>query len=144
MSDHFPFAGNHGTHYGPASRMTISAFFEKNHFPEDLQEAYYKWWYDWAENFVENDSDLKVAESWHFKNYPIGQHSYHSFHLNHKYWASCMDDLGSFIRGIIFLKLDKNAMYKLEKGHDKLLADLRKKAEAEYEPTPNIGLFRHV
>ncbi len=73
MSGHLPFAGNHGTHYGSALRMTISAFFGKNHFPEDLQKAYYKWWYDWTENFVENDSDLKVTESWYFKNYPIGQ-----------------------------------------------------------------------
>ncbi len=55
-----------------------------------------------------------------------------------------MDNPDSFIQGVIFLKLDKNAMHKLEKGHDKRLADLRKKAEAEYEPTPNVGLFRHV
>ncbi len=144
MSGHFPFAGHRGIRYGLAPRMTISAFFEKNHFDMPAQEAYYKWWYDWAKEFVENDPDLRVTEAYRFKYYPMGQHSHHSFHLNGKYWASALDDLGSFIREVIFPKLNEKSMHELEKKHEELVKKLKTEAEERYEPAPDVGLFRHV
>ncbi|OBS10237.1 hypothetical protein [Acidihalobacter prosperus] len=145
MSGHFPFAGTRGTRYGLAPRMTISAFYEKQQFNYTLQEAYYKWWYDWTKAFVEQDADLKATMGDRFNHYPMGQHSEHSFHLNDRYWASCMDDLGAFIRNTVFPKLDDKAMHKLEADHDKMLKDLKARVqESGYEPAPDVGHFRHV
>lgn len=145
MSGHFPFSGTRGTGYGLAPRMTISAFYEKNQFNYTLQEAYYKWWYDWAKNVVERDVDLKTTLSGRFSHYPMGQHSEHGFHLNDRYWASCMDDLGAFIRNILFPKLNEKAMHKLEADHTKLLKDLKARIkDSGYQPAPDVGLFRHI
>ena len=144
MSGHFPFAGTRGTSYGLAPRMTISAFFEKSQFGPELQESYYKWWYDWAKAFVEQDADLKATMGLRFQHYPMGQHSEHGFHLNDKYWASCMEDLGSFIRNIIFPKLDDAAMHHLEEEHGKALHDFEAKAAESYEHVPDVGHFRHT
>lgn len=144
MSGHFPFSSERGTRYGVAPRMAISAFFEKNRFEKNEQEAYYKWWYDWAKAFVEADTDLKETEGWRFKTYPLGQHSHHNFHLNNKYWASCLDDLGGLIRNIIFPKLDEKSMHQLEKDHHKMVEEQKTKAQETYKPAPDVGLYRHV
>lgn len=145
MSGHFPFSGNRGTRYGLAPRMSISAFFEKNQFSMELQEEYYKWWYDWAKAFVEQDADLKATMGLRFDHYPMGQHSEHAFHLNGKYWASCMEDLGGFIRNLILPKLEETAEHKLEEEHEKLVHDLNAKASDHgYEPVSDVGYFRHV
>jgi len=145
MSGHFPFSGTRGTRYGLAPRMAISAFFEKHQFNYVLQEEYYKWWYEWAKAFVEKDADLKATVIHQFNHYPMGQHSEHSFHLNHRYWASCMDDLGAFIRNTLFPKLDDKSMHKLEADHDKLVKKLKSQVkDSGFEPAPDVGHFRHV
>jgi hypothetical protein len=145
MAGHFPFAGKRGTRYGLAPRGTIAAFFENHGFNDDLQEKYYKWWYDWARDFVENDSDLSVTMATRFSNYPMGTHAQHSFHLNDKYWPVCMDELGAFIRDIIFPKMDEQAMHELEDQHAKLVQDLEKEADSNpRDPAPDVGMFRHV
>lgn len=145
MAGHFPFAGKRGTRYGLAPRGTIAAFFENHGFNDDLQEKYYKWWYDWARDFVENDNDLSVTMATRFSNYPMGTHAQHSFHLNDKYWPVCMDELGAFIRDIIFPKLDEQAMHELEDQHAKLVQDLEKEADSNpRDPAPDVGMFRHV
>lgn len=145
MAGHFPFAGKRGTRYGLAPRGTIAAFFENHGFNDDLQEKYYKWWYDWARDFVENDNDLSVTMATRFSNYPMGTHAQHSFHLNDKYWPVCMDELGAFIRDIIFPKMDEQAMHELEDQHAKLVQDLEKEADSNpRDPAPDVGMFRHV
>lgn len=145
MAGHFPFAGKRGTRYGLAPRGTIAAFFENNGFNNELQEKYYKWWYDYAKQFVENDSDLSVTMGVKFASYPIGTHARHSFHLNDKFWPVAMDELGSLISNVILPKLDSDAMHKLEEEHTAMLAQLREEASANpREPAPDVGLFRHV
>ncbi|WP_018946289.1 MULTISPECIES: hypothetical protein [unclassified Thioalkalivibrio] len=145
MAGHFPFAGKRGTRYGQAPRGTIAAFFENHGFGEELQEKYYKWWYDFAKDFVEKDSDLSVTMITRFNSYPMGTHAEHSFHLNDKYWAECLAELGSFIRDVIFPKMDEKAMHDLEEKHSKMLADLEKEAEEKpREPAPEVGVYRHV
>ncbi|MEJ2059240.1 MAG: hypothetical protein P8Y64_01965 [Gammaproteobacteria bacterium] len=145
MAGHFPFGGKRGSRYGLAPRMSISAFFEHQGFNNDLQEKYYKWWYDWAKDFVSKDADLSVTMGLKFNNYPMGQHAEHGFHLNDKRWASALDELGAFISNLIFPKLDSDAMHKLDEAHHKILDEL--KAEAQNNPrppSPDVGLYRHV
>lgn len=36
------------------------------------QEQYYKWWYDWAKDFVVRDPDLNYAKGVEFAHYPYG------------------------------------------------------------------------
>ncbi|WP_018875015.1 hypothetical protein [Thioalkalivibrio sp. ALJ1] len=145
MAGHFPFAGKRGTRYGLAPRGTIAAFFENHGFNDELQEKYYKWWYDFAKDFVEKDSDLSFTMSTKFTSYPMGTHAHHAFHLNDKYWPSCLDELGSFIRDVIFPKMDEKAMEDLEKKHAKLIKDLEKESESNpRDAAPDVGLFRHV
>lgn len=145
MAGHFPFGQKRGSRYGLAPRGTLAAFFEKEGLNHNLQEQYYKWWYDWAKNFVENDADLKATVGLRFNHYPMGQHSEVAFHLNDKYWPMNMDELGSFIANLIFPKLDDKAMHDVTDAHGKKLADLREAAKADpREDAPDVGLFRHV
>lgn len=145
MAGHFPFAGKRGTRYGLAPRGTIAAFFENQGFNDDLQEKYYKWWYDYARDFVANDRDLAATMAVRFSGYPMGTHARHSFHLNDKFWAVSMDELGSLISNVILPKHDAEAMHRLEEDHEAFLTSLR--AEAKDNPRaapPDVGLFRHV
>lgn len=145
MAGHFPFGMKRGSRYGLAPRSTLAAFFEKEGFGNTLQEKYYKWWYDWAKDFVSKDPDLSVTVGVRFNNYPMGQHSEHSFHLNDKYWAVAMDELGSFISNLIFPKLSEQAMHELQQAHQELLEQLREETKVHpREPAPDVGLFRHV
>jgi hypothetical protein len=143
MAGHYPFTGR-GVRYGGA-RMTIAAFFEQHGLNNELQEKYYKWWYDWAKKFVQNDADLKVTKGVAFDHYPLGQHSHHSFHLNEKQWCTIMADLGDLVRDIIFPKMDDTAMHQLEEEHKKLLSQLEGEAKDKpREPAPDVGYFRHM
>jgi len=145
MAGHFPFAGKRGTRYGLAPRGTLAAFFENHGFNNDLQEKYYRWWYEFAKEFVARDSDLSATVGVRFEAYPMGTHARHSFHLNDKFWAVAMDELGSFISNLILPKLDTEAMHGLEHDHAAMLAELRSEAEANpRKPAPDVGLFRHV
>jgi len=145
MAGHFPFAGKRGTRYGLAPRSAMAAFFEAQDMSEAVQEQYYKWWYDWAKDFTEKDPDLSFTMIRRFDSYPMGQHAHHAFHLNGKYWPSCMDELGSYIANTILPKLDGDAMHKLEDAHAKLLKDLdAEKTSNPREPAPDVGLFRHI
>ena len=145
MAGHFPFAGKRGTRYGLAPRGTIAAFFENHGFNNDLQEKYYRWWYDYAKQFVENDPDLSVTMGVTFSQYPIGTHARHSFHLNDKFWPVAMDELGSLIANVILPKLDADAIHNLEAEHQTLLDQLREETKVNpREASPDVGLFRHV
>jgi hypothetical protein len=145
MAGHFPFAGKRGTRYGLAPRGTIAAFFENQGFNDDLQEKHDKWWYDSARDFAANDPDRSATMGVRFSAYPMGTHARHSFHLNDKFWAVSMDELGSFISNVILPKLDAEAMHRLEEDHQALLAGLRDEAKDNpREAAPDVGLFRHV
>ena len=138
MSGHFPFMGRGG-------RSEVNAFFELHGFNEELQEEYYRWWYEWAKDKVVKDPDLKQAKAVEFNSYPYGQHAQHNFHLNDKAWAMALADLGGFIKNSVLLKLSEEELHKLEKAHDKKLKELKKKAaETPREPVPEVGHFRHV
>lgn len=140
---HYPFTGK-GVRYGGA-RMTIAAFFEQHGLNMELQEAYYKWWFDWAKDFVNSDADLKVTKGVAFAHYPMGQHSHHSFHLNEKQWCTALADLGDLIRDVIFPKLDDAASKKLEDDHHAMLHKLEADAKNnQREPAPDVGYFRHM
>ena len=143
MAGHYPFTGR-GTRYGGA-RMTIAAFFEQHGLNLELQEKYYKWWFEWAKNFVNNDSDLKASKGVAFNHYPMGQHSHHSFHLNDKQWCNIMADLGDLIRDIIMPKMSDAALKQLEHDHHAALEKLEAEAKDNTrEPSPDIGYFRHM
>lgn len=143
MAGHFPFMGK-GMRYGMA-RLALTAFYEKHGLSLELQEKYYKWWFDWAKRFVANDTDLSATKSVAFAHYPYGQHSLHSFHLNDKMWASVMTDLGDLLRDTIFPKLDHAAMEKLEHDHEHLIEELAAEAKKNpRKPSPDVGYFRHV
>lgn len=138
MSGHFPFMGRGG-------RAETNAFYELHGFNETLQEEYYRWWYEWAKEKVVNDPDLYQAKAVEFNNYPYGQHAQHNFHLNDKAWAMALADLGAFIKYSILPKLSEEELHKLEQDHDKMLAELKKKAEENpREPVPEVGHFRHT
>lgn len=143
MAGHFPFMGR-GVRYGGA-RMTIAAFYEHHGLNLSLQEKYYKWWFDWTKNTVDNDLDLKAAKGPLFNAYPYGQHAHRSFHLADKMWATALADLGDLIRDSIFPKLDKKAMEKLEKEHNAMVQSLEEESkENPREPAPDVGYFRHM
>jgi len=145
MAGHFPFGQKRGSRYGRAPRMAISGFFEYHDFGKEQQEQYYRWWYDWAKSFVENDPDLNATMGWLFKSYPMGQHAEHGFHLHDRYWAMNMEELGSFIANSIFPKMTEEQMHKLEEDHEALVERLSEEAkEHGAEPTPDVGYFRHV
>lgn len=143
MAGHYPFGAKRGSRYGLAPRGTLTAFFEKEGLNKDLQEEYYKFWYDFAKGFVENDADLSATVGVRFSDYPMGTHAHKSFHLNDKQWAMCMDELGSFISNLIFTKMDDDAKHKLEDEHKALLDGMRSKSDAIGE-IDSVGLFRHV
>jgi hypothetical protein len=125
--------------------MTIAAFFEDHRMDESLQERYYKWWFDWAQDFVSNDPNLKAFVGDTFEHYPYGQHAAHAFHLNGKAWATALSDLGDFIRDAIFPELDEGAIGQLESEHAELLRKIEAAAaEAPPPGVPEVGYFRHV
>ncbi len=143
MAGHFPFQGK-GMRYGMA-RTAYTAFFENKGFNLEMQEKYYKWWYDWTKNYVMNDADLSVTKGIGFADYPYGQHSHHSFHLVEKHWATIMADLGDLLRETIVPHLSDDALHKLEAEHSaavkKLIEETKDNPRA---PAPDVGLFRHV
>ena len=144
MAGHFPFQSTRGQRYGHA-RLAFTAFFEAHDFDLKLQEKYYKWWYDWAKQYVQNDPDLSVTKGVGFQHYPYGQHSLHSFHLNEKQWATIMSDLGDLLRDTILPRMSDEERKKLEADHDKMLKALDKEAETNpREPAPDVGYFRHT
>ncbi|NIR60932.1 MAG: hypothetical protein GWO02_16185 [Gammaproteobacteria bacterium] len=145
MAGHFPFAGKRGIRYGLSPRMSITAFFESHRFGLELQEKYYRWWYDWAQERVRNDPDLAAAKGTSFNGFPYGQHAEHGFHLNEKQWAAAMADLGDLIRDSILPKLSDQQLRELEARHGKLVEQLEREAdEHPRRPAPEIGYFKHV
>ncbi len=145
MAGHFPFAGKRGTRYGLAPRGTLSAFFENHGLNAELQERYYRWWYDFAKDFVARDPDLSATVGVRFAGYPMGTHARHSFHLNEKFWASSLDELGSLISNLILPKLDEKALHQLEADHAAFLEELHAAArDNPREAPPDVGLFRHT
>ena len=143
MAGHLPFLGR-GLRYGNA-RNVYEAFFEAHGLNEELQEKYYKWWYDWARDFVLNDPDLKVTKGILFNDYPLGHHPHHDFHLKNKRWALYMVDLGDLLRDVIWPKLNDETRKKLEKAHEEFLHELEAEAKANPRPpAPEVGYFRHT
>ena len=138
MSGHYPFGGK-------ANRISAFAFFEKHQFSLDLQERYYKWWYDFAKNFVERDPDLKVTRAVDFNHYPFGQHAESNFHLHGYKWATALADLGAFIANVIFPKLSEDALHKVAHDHEALVKTLEGDREkAPRAAPPDVGRYRHV
>jgi hypothetical protein len=138
MAGHYPFSGR-------ANRVGVFAFFEKNALGLDLQEKYYKWWYDWAKAFVAKDPDLSVTKAPLFNHYPIGQHAHNNFHLHDYVWATPMLELGEFVRDIVMPRMSEDALHKLEHDHHKMLDKLL--AERTTSPRtapPDVGRYRHV
>ncbi|MHB8255432.1 MAG: hypothetical protein ACYDEV_17525 [Acidiferrobacter sp.] len=138
MSGHYPFGGK-------ANRISAFAFFEKNKLSLDLQERYYKWWYEFAKNSVEQDPDLKATRAVDFKHYPFGQHAEGNFHLHGYIWATALADLGAFIANSILPKLSDEGRHKIEHDHEAMLKTLL--GEREKTPRtapPDVGRYRHV
>ncbi len=144
MAGHLPFLARRGLRYGNA-RNVYEAFFEHHGLSDELQEKYYKWWYDWARDFVLNDPDLKMAKGILFNRYPLGDHPEHDFHLKQKRWALYMAELGDLLRDVIWPKLDEATRQKLETAHAELLEQLEQEAkENPRPPAPEVGYFRHT
>ncbi|WP_297397050.1 RnfABCDGE type electron transport complex subunit B [Acidiferrobacter sp.] len=138
MSGHYPFGGK-------ANRVTVFAFFEKNQLGLELQERYYRWWYDFAKTTVERDPDLKATRGVDFQHYPFGQHAEANFHLHGYKWATALADLGAFIANVIFPKLSDEGSHKLAHDHDAMLqALLAEREKAPREAVPDVGRYRHV
>lgn len=138
MSGHFPFSGN-------VNRVSVFAFYEKHGLSLELQEKYYKWWFDWAKQFVANDTGLKTSKGNEFNHFPYGQHARMDFHLHRYQWCTTLLDLGQFIAGTILPKLSADQQHKLEQDHHHLLDELHKEAaQKPREAAPDIGYFRHT
>ncbi len=138
MSGHFPFSGK-------ADRVSVFAFFEAHGLGLELQEEYYKWWYDWAREFVLKDPDLSVTKAVEFSHYPFGQHAHVNFHLHDYLWATSLLDLGQFIGNVIVPKLDDKAKHRLEQEHEKMLEGIGKEAVQKPRPSPpEVGRYRHT
>ncbi|MDA8389335.1 MAG: hypothetical protein M0Z76_01105 [Gammaproteobacteria bacterium] len=138
MSGHYPFNGK-------ASRVSVFAFFEKNQLSLELQEQYYKWWYDLAKNFVTQDADLRAARAVDFQHFPYGQHAERNFHLHDYKWATAMADLGAFISNVIFAKMSDEQQHKVEHDHEAMLKGLLAQRDKTPRPAPpEVGRYRHV
>lgn len=137
MSGHFPFSGK-------ANRVSVFAFFEAHKFSMQTQEEYYKWWYNWAKDFVTKDADLSYTKAVEFSHYPYGQHAHENFHLHDYVWATPLLDLGQFIENVIFPKLDDKALHKVEHDHEKLVETLEKSPKTPRSEPPEVGRYRHV
>jgi hypothetical protein len=138
MAGHYPFSGN-------TNRVSVFAFYDRHGLGLELQEKYYKWWFDWAKNFVLADADLKFAKGAEFSHFPYGQHAHHDFHLNQYQWCTTMIDLGQFIKGVIMPKMSADQLHKLEEDHRHMLDELKKEAAVTpKKPSPEIGYFRHT
>jgi hypothetical protein len=137
MSGHFPFSGN-------TNRVSVFGFYDRHNLNTTMQEKYYKFWYDWAKNFVMNDADLKTTKGYEFNEFPYGQHSHTDFHLRQGLWATTLIDLGGFITGTLFGKMSDDAMHKLDEEHHHFLHKLEEEAKQNPRPaSPDIGWFRH-
>lgn len=138
MSGHYPFSGK-------ANRVSVYAFFEKHQLGRELQEEYYKWWYDWAKNFAMNDVDLRATKATEFQHYPYGQHAHDNFHLHDYVWCTIMLDLGELIKNVLIPKLSEEQQHKLEEEHRHMLEQLLKKREQKpRQAPPDVGRYRHV
>lgn len=138
VSGHYPFSGK-------ANRVSVFAFFEKHQFSLNLQERYYRWWHEWAKDFVMKDPDLSATKAVEFAHYPFGQHAHNNFHLHDYRWATPMLDLGKFVEQVIFPKLDEKAKHELEAAHHHLMEELYKARAQEPRPEPaEVGRYRHV
>jgi hypothetical protein len=138
MSGHYPFGGK-------ANRISAFAFFEKNQLSLDLQERYYKWWYEFAKDAVEHDPDLRVTRGVDFTHYPFGQHAESNFHLHGYKWSTALADLGAFIANVIFPKLSDEARHTVDHNHDAMLKNLLGEREkTPREAPPDVGRYRHV
>lgn len=138
MSGHYPFGGK-------ANRISAFAFFEKHNLSLDLQERYYRWWYDFAKKAVENDADLKVTRAVDFSHYPFGQHAEGNFHLHGYKWATALADLGAFISNTLFPKFSHDALHTIEHDHEEMLKALEgEKEKSPRTAPPEVGRYRHV
>lgn len=138
MSGHYPFSGN-------TNRVSVFAFYEKHGLGLALQEKYYRWWFDWAKNFVLADPDLKVSKGHEFAKFPYGQHAHHDFHLHKYQWSTTMIDLGAFIKSVILPKLSEEQQHALEHDHHAMLEGLKKESgDHPRDKAPDIGYYRHT
>ncbi len=142
MSLHLPFCGKTGRVMG---RVEVFAFFDAHRFDPELQERYYRFWYEWAKGQVMADPDLRAAYGPLFERYPFGQHARRGFHLRDAYvWAVAMDDLGSVICQVILPRLDEAAREALERDYQAMLRALDEEARGRPFEIPEMGYLRHI
>lgn len=138
MAGHFPFSGN-------VNRVSVFAFYERYGLGLDLQEKYYRWWFDWAKDYVMSHPDLAAVKGESFQQFPYGQHAHHDFHLHKYQWCTTLLDLGQFIAGTILPRLSEEELHHLEEEHHDLLQALRDEAKGKpREAVPDIGYYRHT
>lgn len=138
MSGHYPFSGN-------ANRVSVFAFYERYGLGLELQEKYYRWWYEWAKGMVEKDPELKASKGTEFTHFPYGLHAHQDFHLHKYQWCTTMIDLGLFIKSVLIPRLSEEQQHVLEEEHHHMLDSLRAEAkEKPKSPAPDIGYFRHT
>ncbi|MEY2342872.1 hypothetical protein AB4090_12285 [Acidithiobacillus sp. IBUN Pt1247-S3] len=140
MAGHFPFSGK-------ANRVSVYAFFEAHDWSLEAQEKYFEQWYEWTKNYVLSDTDLKASKGVLFtgEHFHFGTHADHDFHLHGYAVATRLLDLGEFIKGAIFPKMDHDAMHALEhEHHEWVKATDAVGAEHPRPEAPEIGRYRHV
>ena len=138
MAGHYPFSGK-------ANRLSVFAFFEKNALSLELQEKYYKWWYDWSKGYIAKDPGLQAAKGVAFQHYPMGQHAHDNFHLHDYKWVTPMLELGEMVRDVLMPRMSKDELHKLEEDHHHMLDKLLAEREKSPRPAPpDVGRYRHV
>ncbi len=50
--------------------MAIAGFFENRGLEKELQEKYYRWWYEWTKDSVAKDPDLSATKAVEFNRHP--------------------------------------------------------------------------
>jgi hypothetical protein len=140
MAGHFPFSGK-------ANRVSVYAFFEAHDWSLEAQEKYFEAWYECTKNYVLNDPDLKASKGVLFtgEHFHFGTHADHDFHLHGYAIATRLLDLGEFIKGAIFPKMDHDALHALEEEHHEWVKAADAVCAQHPRPeAPEIGRYRHV
>ena len=126
-------------------RNNLHSFFEYHGFDEELEEAYYRFLYDFVLERMEKDRGLKAAKGTEFTEYPHGQHAGDEFHLHGNIWSVRAADIGNMIGKTLYLTMSDADKADFAKRHDDKVAELRKKAESKpKEESDAIPAFRHT
>jgi hypothetical protein len=137
MSD-IPFAH-------PADRNGLHSFFEHHGYDAELQERYYRFWYDFVRSRMESDTGLRKAHGPTFDRYPHGMHAAHNFHLHGHQWTTQVADIGNFVRNTVYPTMTDQEKADLAQSHADLVKQLDGEAEQRgHEESDDIPVFRHT